>query len=179
MGIGWLAIPQVTSALKITADVYSIKRLWVGGTRKSVRRRKIVGGREDLVKVEIDSKPRAGVRDDSALKEAAGLPGSHGAEAVITVPAYFNVHSDARRLMRPLLLVSTEWGESVREVDQDAHHQRADSRVARISTKNGRSPYSTRRRHVRYFDPVDRRRRHVQVKATNGDTHLGATFRRR
>ena len=172
--------------------IYSIKR-FMGRRHNEVESEeklvpyKIVGGPNDLVKVDIDGKqftpPEISAMILRKLKEAAEAYLGHTVrKAVITVPAYFNdaqrqatIDAAADRRLRHRVGDSRQ-GRQGRQA-ADADHQRADRRGAGLRARQEEEREDRRlrprRRHVRHLDPRRRRDGVFQVKSTNGDTHLG------
>jgi molecular chaperone DnaK len=159
--------------------VYSIKRFMgrkfseVEEERKRVPYKVVSGANGDAyVEVDVDGKPKQFSPAEVSAMILAKLKadaemrlGEKINQAVITVPAYFN--------------------DSQRQATKDAGALRAwkccassTSRLLRrsltgsIRKRTKKSPCTTWVRHLRYLRSGNWRRR-FEVKATNGDTHLG------
>jgi molecular chaperone DnaK len=181
------------AALNPRRTIYSIKR-FMGRRHKEVESEeklvpyKIVGGREDLVKVEIDGKPYSPPEISAMilrkLKEAAEAYLGHTVrKAVITVPAYFN---DAQRQATidaaAVAGFDTEW-----ELEDPVTKKSTKQRMRIINEPTAASlAYAIDKKKnekIAVFDlgggtfdisilSIDDEGT-FQVKATNGDTHLG------
>lgn len=181
------------AALNPRRTIYSIKR-FMGRRHKEVESEeklvpyKIVGGREDLVKVEIDGKPYSPPEVSAMilrkLKEAAEAYLGHTVrKAVITVPAYFN---DAQRQATidaaAVAGFDTEW-----ELEDPVTKKSTKQRMRIINEPTAASlAYAIDKKKnekIAVFDlgggtfdisilSIDDEGT-FQVKATNGDTHLG------
>jgi len=181
------------AALNPRRTIYSIKR-FMGRRHKEVESEeklvpyKIVGGREDLVKVEIDGKPFTPPEVSAMilrkLKEAAEAYLGHTVrKAVITVPAYFN---DAQRQATidaaAVAGFDTEW-----ELEDPVTKKSTKQRMRIINEPTAASlAYAfdkKKNQKIAVFDlgggtfdisilSIDDEGT-FQVKATNGDTHLG------
>src|SRR5262245_13349914 len=176
-----------------TRTIYSIKR-FMGRRHSEVESEekivpyKIVGGREELVKVEIDGKaytpPEISAMILRKLKEAAEAYLGHTVrKAVITVPAYFN---DAQRQATidaaQIAGLDTEW-----EIEDPGTGKKTKQRMRIINEPTAASlAYALDKKKdekIAVFDlgggTFDISILDVgadglfQVKATNGDTHLG------
>src|SRR4051812_7119284 len=173
--------------------IYSIKR-FMGRRHNEVESEeklvpyKIVGGRKDLVKVEIDSKPFSPPEVSAMilrkLKESAEAYLGHTVrKAVITVPAYFN---DAQRQATidaaAIAGFDTEW-----ELEDPKTKKSTKQRMRIINEPTAASlAYAIDKKKnekIAVFDlgggtfdisilSIDEEGT-FQVKATNGDTHLG------
>jgi molecular chaperone DnaK len=181
------------AALNPRRTVYSIKR-FMGRRHKEVESEeklvpyKIVGGPNDLVKVEIDGKPYTPPEISAIilrkLKEAAeNYLGQTVRKAVITVPAYFN---DAQRQATidaaAIAGFDTEW-----EIEDPKTQKKTKQRMRIINEPTAASlAYAIDKKKnekIAVFDlgggtfdisilSIDEEGT-FQVKATNGDTHLG------
>jgi molecular chaperone DnaK len=176
-----------------TRTIYSIKR-FMGRRHNEVESEeklvpyKIVGGREDLVKVEIDGKqytpPEISAMILRKLKEAAEAYLGHTVrKAVITVPAYFN---DAQRQATidaaAIAGFDTDW-----EIEDPKTGKKTKQRMRIINEPTAASlAYAMDKKKdqkIAVFDlgggTFDISVLEVgedgvfQVKSTNGDTHLG------
>ncbi|VTS05732.1 molecular chaperone DnaK [Tuwongella immobilis] len=176
-----------------TRTIYSIKR-FMGRRHEEVESEeklvpyKIVGGRSDLVKVEIDNKtytpPEISAMILRKLKEAAEAYLGHTVrKAVITVPAYFN---DSQRQATidaaQIAGFDTEW-----ELEDPKTGKKSKQRMRIINEPTAASlAYALDKKKdqkIAVFDlgggtfdisVLDVGEDGVfQVKATNGDTHLG------
>src|SRR5918995_451721 len=181
------------AALNPRRTVYSIKR-FMGRRHKEVESEeklvpyKIVGGPNDLVKVEIDNKPYTPPEVSAMvlrkLKEAAEAYLGHTVrKAVITVPAYFN---DAQRQATidaaQIAGFDTEW-----EIEDPKTQKKTKQRMRIINEPTAASlAYALDKKKdekIAVFDlgggTFDISVLEVgedgvfQVKSTNGDTHLG------
>src|SRR3954463_952076 len=181
------------AALNPRRTVYSIKRV-IGRPHKEVESEeklvpyKIVGGPNDLVKVDIDGKqytpPEVSAMILRKLKEAAEAYLGHTVrKAVITVPAYFN---DSQRQATidaaQIAGFDTEW-----EIEDPATGKKTKQRMRIINEPTAASlAYALDKKKdekIAVFDlgggTFDISILDVttdglfQVKATNGDTHLG------
>ncbi len=181
------------AALNPRRTIYSIKR-FMGRRHEEVESEeklvpyKIVGGRKDLVKVEIDGKPFTPPEVSAMvlrkLKEAAEAYLGHTVrKAVITVPAYFN---DAQRQATidaaAVAGFDTEW-----ELEDPVTKKSTKQRMRIINEPTAASlAYAfdkKKNQKIAVFDlgggtfdisilSIDDEGT-FQVKATNGDTHLG------
>src|SRR5262245_58732653 len=181
------------AALNPRRTVYSIKR-FMGRRHKEVEQEeklvpyKIVGGPNDLVKVDIDGKqytpPEVSAMILRKLKEAAEAYLGHTVrKAVITVPAYFN---DAQRQATidsaAIAGFDTEW-----ELEDPVTKKSTKQRMRIINEPTAASlAYAIDKKKnekIAVFDlgggtfdisilSIDDEGT-FQVKATNGDTHLG------
>ena len=181
------------AALNPRRTVFSIKR-FMGRRHSEVESEeklvpyKIVGGKDELVKVEIDGKaftpPEVSAMILRKLKEAAeNYLGHTVRKAVITVPAYFN---DAQRQATidsaAIAGFDTEW-----EIEDPQTGKKAKQRMRIINEPTAASlAYAfdkKKNQKIAVFDlgggtfdisvlDVDDEGT-FQVKATNGDTHLG------
>src|SRR3954463_2571014 len=181
------------AALNPRRTVYSIKRV-IGRPHKEVDQEeklvpyKVVGGPNDLVKVEIDGKPYTPPEVSAMilrkLKEAAEAYLGHTVrKAVITVPAYFN---DAQRQATidaaQIAGFDTEW-----EIEDPKTQKKTKQRMRIINEPTAASlAYAIDKKKnekIAVFDlgggtfdisilSIDDEGT-FQVKATNGDTHLG------
>src|SRR5438309_952104 len=181
------------AALNPRRTVYSIKR-FMGRRHKEVESEeklvpyKIVGGPNDLVKVDIDGKPYTPPEVSAMilrkLKEAAEAYLGHTVrKAVITVPAYFN---DAQRQATidaaQIAGFDTEW-----EIEDPKTQKKTKQRMRIINEPTAASlAYAIDKKKnekIAVFDlgggtfdisilSIDDEGT-FQVKATNGDTHLG------
>jgi molecular chaperone DnaK len=181
------------AALNPRRTVYSIKR-FMGRRHKEVESEeklvpyKIVGGPNDLVKVDIDGKqytpPEVSAMILRKLKEAAEAYLGHTVrKAVITVPAYFN---DAQRQATidaaQIAGFDTEW-----EIEDPKTQKKTKQRMRIINEPTAASlAYAIDKKKnekIAVFDlgggtfdisilSIDEEGT-FQVKATNGDTHLG------
>jgi molecular chaperone DnaK len=181
------------AALNPRRTIYSIKR-FMGRRHKEVEQEeklvpyKIVGGPNDLVKVEIDGKPYTPPEVSAMilrkLKEAAEAYLGHTVrKAVITVPAYFN---DAQRQATidaaQIAGFDTEW-----EIEDPKTQKKTKQRMRIINEPTAASlAYAIDKKKnekIAVFDlgggtfdisilSIDEEGT-FQVKATNGDTHLG------
>src|SRR3954471_7213922 len=181
------------AALNPRRTVYSIKR-FMGRRHKEVESEeklvpyKIVGGPNDLVKVDIDGKqytpPEVSAMILRKLKEAAEAYLGHTVrKAVITVPAYFN---DAQRQATidaaQIAGFDTEW-----EIEDPKTQKKTKQRMRIINEPTAASlAYAIDKKKnekIAVFDlgggtfdisilSIDDEGT-FQVKATNGDTHLG------
>src|SRR5215211_5349614 len=181
------------AALNPRRTVYSIKR-FMGRRHKEVEQEeklvpyKIVGGPNDLVKVDIDGKqytpPEVSAMILRKLKEAAEAYLGHTVrKAVITVPAYFN---DAQRQATidaaAIAGFDTEW-----ELEDPKTKKSTKQRMRIINEPTAASlAYAIDKKKnekIAVFDlgggtfdisilSIDEEGT-FQVKATNGDTHLG------
>jgi molecular chaperone DnaK len=181
------------AALNPKRTIYSIKR-FMGRRHKEVESEeklvpyKIVGGPNDLVKVEIDGKPYTPPEVSAMilrkLKEAAEAYLGHTIrKAVITVPAYFN---DAQRQATidaaAIAGFDTEW-----EIEDPKTQKKTKQRMRIINEPTAASlAYAIDKKKnekIAVFDlgggtfdisilSIDDEGT-FQVKATNGDTHLG------
>ena len=181
------------AALNPRRTIYSIKR-FMGRRHEEVESEeklvpyKIVGGRKDLVKVEIDGKPFTPPEVSAMilrkLKEAAEAYLGHTVrKAVITVPAYFN---DAQRQATidsaSVAGFDTEW-----ELEDPVTKKSTKQRMRIINEPTAASlAYAfdkKKNQKIAVFDlgggtfdisilSIDDEGT-FQVKATNGDTHLG------
>jgi molecular chaperone DnaK len=172
--------------------VYSIKR-FMGRRHKEVQSEeklvpyKIVGGPDDLVKVDIDGKqytpPEISAMILRKLKEAAEAYLGHKVrKAVVTVPAYFNdaqrqATMDAARIAG----FDTEW-----EIEDPGTGKKTTQRMRIINEPTAASlAYGLEKKKnekIAVFDLgggtydisiLDVGDGVFEVKATNGDTHLG------
>jgi molecular chaperone DnaK len=173
--------------------IYSIKR-FMGRRHYEVDQEeklvpyKVVGGKEELVKVEIDSKPYSPPEISAMilrkLKEAAEAYLGHTVrKAVVTVPAYFN---DAQRQATidaaAIAGFDTEW-----EIEDPKTGKKGKQRMRIINEPTAASlAYAFEKKKnqkIAVFDlgggtfdisilDVDEEGT-FQVKSTNGDTHLG------
>src|SRR6516162_2089256 len=172
--------------------VYSIKR-FMGRRRKEVAGEeklvpyKIVGGPDDLVKVDIDGKqytpPEISAMILRKLKEAAEAYLGHKVrKAVVTVPAYFNdaqrqATMDAARIAG----FDTEW-----EIEDPKTKKTSKQRMRIINEPTAAAlAYGLDKKKnekIAVFDLgggtfdisiLDVAEGVFEVKATNGDTHLG------
>src|SRR5881227_166617 len=189
--VGELARRQ--AALNPRRTIYSIKR-FMGRRHNEVASEeklvpyKSVGGPDELVKVEIDGKqytpPEISALVLRKLKEAAEAYLSHTVrKAVITVPAYFN---DAQRQATidaaQIAGFDTEW-----EIEDPGTHKKTKQRMRIINEPTAAAlAYGLDKKKdekIAVFDlgggTFDISILDVgadglfQVKATNGDTHLG------
>ncbi len=181
------------AALNPRRTIYSIKR-FMGRRHEEVESEeklvpyKIVGGRKDLVKVDIDGKPFTPPEISAMvlrkLKEAAEAYLGHTVrKAVITVPAYFN---DAQRQATidsaAVAGFDTEW-----ELEDPVTKKSTKQRMRIINEPTAASlAYAfdkKKNQKIAVFDlgggtfdisilSIDDEGT-FQVKATNGDTHLG------
>jgi molecular chaperone DnaK len=181
------------AALNPRRTIYSIKR-FMGRRHKEVESEeklvpyKIVGGPNDLVKVDIDGKdfspPEISAMILRKLKEAAEAYLGHTVrKAVITVPAYFN---DAQRQATidaaAIAGFDTEW-----EIEDPKTGKKNKQRMRIINEPTAASlAYAfdkKKNQKIAVFDlgggtfdisilQIDDEGT-FQVKATNGDTHLG------
>jgi molecular chaperone DnaK len=181
------------AALNPRRTIYSIKR-FMGRRHREVEQEeklvpyKIVGGPNDLVKVEIDGKqytpPEISAMILRKLKEAAEAYLGHTVrKAVITVPAYFN---DAQRQATidaaAIAGFDTEW-----EIEDPKTQKKTKQRMRIINEPTAASlAYAIDKKKnekIAVFDlgggtfdisilSIDDEGT-FQVKATNGDTHLG------
>jgi molecular chaperone DnaK len=181
------------AALNPRRTIYSIKR-FMGRRHKEVESEeklvpyKIVGGPNDLVKVDIDGKqytpPEVSAMILRKLKEAAeAYLGQTVRKAVITVPAYFN---DAQRQATidaaSIAGFDTEW-----EIEDPKTQKKTKQRMRIINEPTAASlAYAIDKKKnekIAVFDlgggtfdisilSIDDEGT-FQVKATNGDTHLG------
>src|SRR6478736_2847769 len=181
------------AALNPRRTIYSIKR-FMGRRHKEVESEeklvpyKIVGGPNDLVKVDIDGKdfspPEISAMILRKLKEAAEAYLGHTVrKAVITVPAYFN---DAQRQATidsaAIAGFDTEW-----EIEDPKTGKKTKQRMRIINEPTAASlAYAIDKKKnekIAVFDlgggtfdisvlSVDDEGT-FQVKSTNGDTHLG------
>ena len=181
------------AALNPRRTIYSIKR-FMGRRHSEVESEeklvpyKIVGGREELVKVDIDGKPYTPPEISAMvlrkLKEAAEAYLGHTVrKAVITVPAYFN---DAQRQATidaaAIAGFDTEW-----ELEDPKTGKKGKQRMRIINEPTAASlAYAfdkKKNQKIAVFDlgggtfdvsilDVDDEG-NFQVKAANGDTHLG------
>ena len=181
------------AALNPKRTIYSIKR-FMGRRHKEVESEeklvpyKIVGGQNDLVKVDIDGKPFSPPEISAMvlrkLKEAAEAYLGHTVrKAVITVPAYFN---DAQRQATidaaSVAGFDTEW-----ELEDPKTQKKSKQRMRIINEPTAASlAYAfdkKKNQKIAVFDlgggtfdvsilTIDDEGT-FQVKATNGDTHLG------
>jgi molecular chaperone DnaK len=181
------------AALNPKRTIYSIKR-FMGRRHEEVESEeklvpyKIVGGRKDLVKVEIDGKPFSPPEVSAMilrkLKESAEAYLGHTVrKAVITVPAYFN---DAQRQATidaaSIAGFDTEW-----EIEDPKTQKKTKQRMRIINEPTAASlAYAIDKKKnekIAVFDlgggtfdisilSIDDEGT-FQVKATNGDTHLG------
>ncbi|HEX3150380.1 MAG TPA: molecular chaperone DnaK [Gemmataceae bacterium] len=181
------------AALNPKRTIYSIKR-FMGRRHEEVESEeklvpyKIVGGRKDLVKVEIDGKPYSPPEVSAMilrkLKESAEAYLGHTVrKAVITVPAYFN---DAQRQATidaaSIAGFDTEW-----EIEDPKTQKKTKQRMRIINEPTAASlAYAIDKKKnekIAVFDlgggtfdisilSIDDEGT-FQVKATNGDTHLG------
>src|SRR5690349_2686040 len=180
------------AALNPRRTVYSIKR-FMGRRHKEVEQEeklvpyKIVGGPNDLVKVDIDGKqytpPEVSAMILRKLKEAAEAYLGHTVrKAVITVPAYFN---DAQRQATidaaAIAGFDTEW-----ELEDPKTKKSTKQRMRIINEPTAASlAYGLDKKKdekIAVFDlgggtfdisVLDVGDGVFEVKATNGDTHLG------
>lgn len=173
--------------------IYSIKR-FMGRRHYEVDQEeklvpyKVVGGKDELVKVEIDGKPYSPPEISAMilrkLKEAAEAYLGHTVrKAVVTVPAYFN---DAQRQATidaaAIAGFDTEW-----EIEDPKTGKKGKQRMRIINEPTAASlAYAfdkKKNQKIAVFDlgggtfdisvlDVDEEGT-FQVKATNGDTHLG------
>jgi molecular chaperone DnaK len=172
--------------------VYSIKR-FMGRRHNEVDREeklvpyKIVGGPNELVKVEIDGKtytpPEISAMILRKLKEAAEAYLGHTVrKAVITVPAYFN-DSQRQATMDAAQIAGfdTEW-----EIEDPQTHKKSKQRMRIINEPTAASlAYGLDKKKnekIAVFDLgggtfdisiLDVADGVFKVEATNGDTHLG------
>src|SRR5438876_810261 len=188
--VGELARRQ--AALNPRRTIYSIKR-FMGRRHSEVQSEeklvpyKIVGGANELVKVEIDSKtytpPEISAMVLRKLKEAAESYLGHTVrKAVITVPAYFN---DAQRQATidaaQIAGFDTEW-----DIEDPKTGKKSKSRMRIINEPTAASlAYGLDKKKdekIAVFDLgggtfdisiLDVGDGVFEVKATNGDTHLG------
>jgi molecular chaperone DnaK len=181
------------AALNPRNTIYSIKR-FMGRRHEEVESEeklvpyKITGGKKDLVKVDIDGKaftpPEVSAMILRKLKEAAeAYLGQTIRKAVITVPAYFN---DAQRQATidaaAIAGFDTEW-----EIEDPATRKTNKQRMRIINEPTAASlAYAfdkKKNQKIAVFDlgggtfdisilSIDDEGT-FQVKATNGDTHLG------
>ena len=171
--------------------VYSIKR-FMGRRHSEVQAEeklvpyKIVGGPEELVKVEIDGKqytpPEISAMVLRKLKEAAeAYLGHRVSKAVITVPAYFN---DAQRQATidaaQIAGFETEWDLEGKDGKKSKQRMRIINEPTAASLAYGLEKKKNER--IAVFDLgggtfdisiLDVGEGVFEVKATNGDTHLG------
>jgi molecular chaperone DnaK len=188
--VGELARRQ--AALNPRRTIYSIKR-FMGRRHNEVQQEeklvpyKIVGGANELVKVEIDGKqftpPEISALVLRKLKEAAEAYLGHTVrKAVITVPAYFN---DAQRQATidaaQIAGFDTEW-----EIEDPKSGKKTRQRMRIINEPTAASlAYGLEKKKnekIAVFDLgggtfdisiLDVGDGVFEVKATNGDTHLG------
>src|SRR6478609_2753685 len=188
--VGELARRQ--AALNPRRTIYSIKR-FMGRRHNEVQSEeklvpyKIVGGPNELVKVEIDGKtytpPEISAMILRKLKEAAEAYLGHTVrKAVITVPAYFN---DAQRQATmdaaQIAGFDTEW-----EIEDPKSGKKSKQRMRIINEPTAASlAYGLDKKKnekIAVFDlgggtfdvsVLDVGDGVFEVKATNGDTHLG------
>jgi molecular chaperone DnaK len=188
--VGELARRQ--AVLNPRKTIYSIKR-FMGRRHNEVQSEeklvpyKIVGGPNELVKVEIDGKqytpPEISAMILRKLKEAAeNYLGHTVRKAVITVPAYFN---DAQRQATidaaQIAGFDTEW-----EIEDPATKKKTKQRMRIINEPTAASlAYGLEKKKnekIAVFDlgggtfdisVLDVGDGVFEVKATNGDTHLG------
>ena len=181
------------AALNPKRTIYSIKR-FMGRRHKEVESEeklvpyKIVGGNNDLVKVDIDGKPFSPPEISAMvlrkLKEAAEAYLGHTVrKAVITVPAYFN---DAQRQATidaaAVAGFDTEW-----ELEDPKTQKKSKQRMRIINEPTAASlAYAfdkKKNQKIAVFDlgggtfdvsilSIDDEGTFI-VKSTNGDTHLG------
>jgi molecular chaperone DnaK len=172
--------------------VYSIKR-FMGRRHKEVVEEeklvpyKVVGGSEDLVKVEIDGKPYTPPEISAMilrkLKEAAEAYLGHKVrKAVVTVPAYFNDgQRQATMDAAQIAGFDTEW-----EIEDPKTAKKTRQRMRIINEPTAASlAYGLDKKKnekIAVFDLgggtfdisiLDVGEGVFEVKATNGDTHLG------
>ena len=172
--------------------IYSIKR-FMGRRHNEVKSEeklvpyKVVGGEQELVKVEIDGKtytpPEISAMILRKLKEAADAYLGHTVrKAVITVPAYFN-DSQRQATMDAAQIAGfdTEW-----EIEDPKTHKKSKQRMRIINEPTAASlAYGLEKKKnekIAVFDlgggtfdisVLDVSEGLFEVKATNGDTHLG------
>jgi molecular chaperone DnaK len=181
------------AALNPRRTIYSIKR-FMGRRHEEVESEeklvpyKIVGGRKDLVKVDIDSKPFTPPEISAMvlrkLKEAAEAYLGHTVrKAVITVPAYFN---DAQR--QATIDAAAVAGFDIEWELEDPVTKKATKQRMRIINEPTAASLAyafdkKKNQKIAVFDlgggtfdisilSIDDEGT-FQVKATNGDTHLG------
>jgi molecular chaperone DnaK len=171
--------------------VYSIKR-FMGRRHSEVQSEeklvpyKIVGGPSELVKVEIDAKtytpPEISAMILRKLKEAAeAYLGQRVSKAVITVPAYFN---DAQRQATidaaQIAGFETEWDIEGKDGKRSKQRMRIINEPTAASLAYGLEKKKNEK--IAVFDLgggtfdisiLDVGEGVFEVKATNGDTHLG------
>jgi molecular chaperone DnaK len=171
--------------------VYSIKR-FMGRRHKEVQSEeklvpyKIVGGPDELVKVDIDGKqytpPEISAKVLRKLKEAAEAYLGHKVrKAVITVPAYFN---DAQRQATidaaQIAGFDTEWELEGKDGKKSKQRMRIINEPTAASLAYGLDKKKNEK--IAVFDlgggtfdisVLDVGDGVFEVKATNGDTHLG------
>src|SRR5262245_5065307 len=187
--VGELARRQ--AALNPRKTIYSIKR-FMGRRHNEVQSEeklvpyKIVGGPTELVKVEIDSKqytpPEISAMILRKLKEAAEAYLGHTVrKAVITVPAYFN---DAQRQATidaaQIAGFDTEWELEGKDGKKSKQRMRIINEPTAASLAYGLDKKKNEK--IAVFDLgggtfdisiLDVGDGVFEVKATNGDTHLG------
>src|SRR3954467_7798180 len=179
------------AALNPRRTVYSIKR-FMGRRHKEVEQEeklvpyKIVGGPNDLVKVDIDGKqytpPEVSAMILRKLKEAAEAYLGHTVrKAVITVPAYFN---DAQRQATidaaQIAGFDTEWEIEGKDGKKSKQRMRIINEPTAASLAYGLDKKKDEK--IAVFDLgggtfdisiLDVGDGLFEVKATSGDTHLG------
>src|SRR5438034_7089632 len=179
------------AALNPRRTVYSIKR-FMGRRHKEVEQEeklvpyKIVGGPNDLVKVDIDGKqftpPEVSALILRKLKEAAEAYLGHTVrKAVITVPAYFN---DSQRQATidaaQIAGFDTEWEIEGKDGKKSKQRMRIINEPTAASLAYGLDKKKNEK--IAVFDLgggtfdisiLDVGDGVFEVKATNGDTHLG------
>src|SRR6202050_3975610 len=187
--VGELARRQ--AALNPRRTIYSIKR-FMGRRHNEVHSEeklvpyKIVGGPNELVKVEIDGKqytpPEISALILRKLKEAAGAYLGHTVrKAVITVPAYFN---DSQRQATidaaQIAGFDTEWEIEGKDGKKSKQRMRIINEPTAASLAYGLDKKKNEKIAVldlggATFDIsiLDVGDGVFEVKATNGDTHLG------